>query len=85
MGQEHLRSGYRYKRTSGQRWELDSFRMARQSAGTSQSRTCGQYRLSPGVEAVLAAQFCDVRFGTQPPGKSRFVAIGRQLSYPLKF
>ena len=21
------------------------------------------------------AQFCDVRFGTQPPGKSRFVAI----------
>jgi len=59
--------------------------MARQSAGTSQSRTCGQYRLSPGVEAVLAAQFCDVRFGTQPPGKSRFVAIGRQLSYPLEF
>jgi hypothetical protein len=45
----------------------------------------GQYRLSPGVEAVLAAQFFDVRFGTQPPGKSRFVAIGRQLSYPLKF
>jgi hypothetical protein len=48
-------------------------------------RTCGQYRLSPGVEAVLAAQFCDVRFETQPPGKSRFVAIGRQLSYPLEF
>jgi len=23
--------------------------------------------------------------GTQPPGKSRFVAIGRQLSYPLEF
>jgi hypothetical protein len=33
---------------------------------------------SPGVEAVLAAQFCDVRFETQPPGKSRFVAIGCQ-------
>ena len=71
--------------TFGQRWEPDSFRMARQSAGTSKSRTWGQYRLSPGVEAVLVAQFCDVRFGTQPPGESRFVAIGRQLSYPLEF
>jgi hypothetical protein len=33
----------------------------------------------------LCAQSWDVRFGTQPPGKSRFVAIGRQLSYPLEF
>ena len=29
-------------------------------------------------EAVLVAQLCDVRFGTKPPGKSRFGAIGRQ-------
>jgi hypothetical protein len=54
-------------------------------AGTFQSRTCGQYRLSLGVEAVLAAQFCGVRFGTASACKSRFIAIGLPVSYPLEF
>ncbi len=60
--------------------EQPNFRIARQSAGASQSRTWGQYRLSPGVEAVLVAQLCDVRLESLPPGKSRFAAIGRQYA-----
>jgi len=58
--------------------EQPNFRIARQSAGASQSRTWG--RLSPGLEAVLVAQLCDVRLESQPPGKSRFAAIGRQYA-----
>ena len=55
--------------------EQPNFRIARQSAGTSQSRTWGQYRLSPGVEAVLVAQP-----GIEPLCRDRV-----QVSYPLEF
>jgi len=55
--------------------EQPNFRTARQSAGTSQSRTWGQYRLSPGVEAVLVAQP-----GIEPLCRDRV-----QVSYPLEF
>jgi hypothetical protein len=52
--------------------------MARQSTATSHSRTCGQIVFLGEWKPFSWHSFCDVRFGTPPLGKARFVAIGRQ-------
>ena len=50
-----------------QRWEPGSLRIPHLSAGASKTRPRGQYRLSPGAQAVRVAQFRDVRFRCNRP------------------
>jgi len=57
-------------------------------SGVALSPTIGHYpQRRYGHSAIVSwtHTFSPALFGTQPPRKSRFVAIGRQLSYPLEF
>ena len=38
----------------------------------------GSTIVSPGLEAVLVPQLCDLRLETETPGRSRFLSIERQ-------